>query len=544
MSFHSTSSLHRGSTSVTAAAISSAAKNVVSSVSQSMMNTVNSSSASTTSNVPTSTSYSSSNSISVAVSFTNELHVDSIAWQLWLAGFSVDQACTRILKERTKQAEAHGKSISYQDHSNPVIIKNYITSQYRNFEILENYLHRPKLLFSQLIFPLDTSTKQYLIDSYYRFEPKVLRELLGKKLSSRAMRKELEDAHDRSGVPVAGCRRMFDNLKRIMKRCEDLDGNIFRIIQTDFLLQNDLAAQYSHVIFINFYRLDTTKKKLSNLTFGDFEYLGSIIMNYFTMPSSSAIPDVDMNLAQDARDLKSLIVNHKDILDDFRARVLSHLQTQQQQCILLQQQQQSDPPLPPTILSNLTQTPPRTASPAAPASPNLHTSSLTPAPAHAAATASITASFPPGASATASLPYQDVSPAQPPTTLPFSAPRTPILPQHYQSAIDKLTPAVFKHLLRSIFSIGAGLSYNKELRDVFVQFVEKVVEPCAAMGWGPMEIYLLLVNVAGTAGAAGGGALEACFENVKLLAMHHRKRYTASLARLCRAVGLAAGRLS
>ncbi|KAI8833255.1 acidic fibroblast growth factor binding-domain-containing protein [Chytriomyces cf. hyalinus JEL632] len=443
MSFHSTSSLHRGSTSVTAAAISSAAKNVVSSVSQSMMNTVNSSSASTTSNLPTSTSYSSSNSISVAVFFTNELHVDSIAWQLWLAGFSVDQACTRILKERTKQAEAHGKSISYQDHSNPVIIKNYITSQYRNFEILENYLHRPKLLFSQLIFPLDTNTKQYLIDSYYRFEPKVLRELLGKKLSSRAMRKELEDAHDRSGVPVAGCRRMFDNLKRIMKRCEDLDGNIFRIIQTDFLLQNDLAAQYSHVIFINFYRLDTTKKKLSNLTFGDFEYLGSIIMNYFTMPSSSAIPDVDMNLAQDARDLKSLIVNHKDILDDFRARVLSHLQTQQQQCILLQQQQQqSEPPLPPTIF------------------------------------------------------------------------------------------------------IGAGLSYNKELRDVFVQFVEKVVEPCAAMGWGPMEIYLLLVNVAGTAGAAGGGALEACFENVELLAIHHRKRYTASLARLCRAVGLAAGQLS
>ncbi|KAI8614844.1 acidic fibroblast growth factor binding-domain-containing protein [Chytriomyces sp. MP71] len=456
-SLYSASSLNRG----TAASFSSAAKNVVSSFTVSASPPLLSSLAQQ------------SAPVSMAVFFTTELRVDRIAWQLWLAGFTVDQAFMRVVQQRAKQAQKTQQSAL--DQTNPSIVKNYITSQYRNFELLENYLHRPKLLFSQLIFPLDTETKQYLIDSYYRFEPKVLRELLGKKLSSRAMRKELEDAHEKSGVPVAGCRRMFDNLKRIMKRCEDLDGNIFRIIQTDFLLQNDLASQYSHVIFINFYRLDTTKKKLSNLTFGDFEYLGSVIMDYFTVQSTSAIDDIDMTLAQDARDLKSIIVNHKETLDEFRARVVAHLQKQlnaaQQQQFLVQ-------------------------------------------------AASIPGSSP-SSSPMATILGQTHSVQPPP----------PLTPQQYQSIIDKVTPNVFKVILKNIFSIGAGLSYNKELRDVFVHFVEKAGEPCMQLGWGRAECDAFF------------GQLVESFDKVELLQLHHRKKYSGSFGRLCKAVGLAAARV-
>ncbi|KAI9331360.1 hypothetical protein BDR26DRAFT_870384 [Obelidium mucronatum] len=201
------------------------------------------------------------------------------------------------------------------------------------------------------------------------------------------------------------------NLKRIMKRIEDQNGNIFKLVQDDFLLEDELAGQYSHIIFINFYRLDTTKKKLAHLT--------------------AAIDDFDMGLAQDARDLKTILVNHNKTLDEFRARQLQTV----------------------------------------------------------TATASSSTTSPPGI-------------------------RT-----------------AFKTILKNMFGVGAGLSYNKELRDVFATLVEKIVEPCAACGWGRAEVDAFFTS------------LIACFEKVELLALHHRKRYKTSFTKLCMAVKLSAERL-
>lgn len=42
-------------------------------------------------------------------------------------------------------------------------------------------------------------------------------------------------------MPIGACRRMFDNLKRIMKKVEDAEGNIVRIIENEFCLPTDLA---------------------------------------------------------------------------------------------------------------------------------------------------------------------------------------------------------------------------------------------------------------------------------------------------------------
>ncbi|KAJ1550544.1 hypothetical protein HK405_000340, partial [Cladochytrium tenue] len=113
---------------------------------------------------------------------------------------------------------------------------------YRNFELLEHYLHRPKHLMTQLLFPLSLETKQFLVESYYGFDGRVIREVLGKKLSSRP-RRELDEAHEKSRIPIPGCRRMFDNLRRLMKRVEDVEGNMEKIFQTDFLLPPGLAKQ-------------------------------------------------------------------------------------------------------------------------------------------------------------------------------------------------------------------------------------------------------------------------------------------------------------
>ena len=67
-----------------------------------------------------------------------------------------------------------------------------------------------------------------------------MRELLGKKLNSRS-RKDLDDVCDKTGVPLGSCRRQFDNVKRIMKRIEDCNGEVSAIIQREFLVSRKLA---------------------------------------------------------------------------------------------------------------------------------------------------------------------------------------------------------------------------------------------------------------------------------------------------------------
>jgi hypothetical protein len=86
------------------------------------------------------------------------------------------------------------------------------------------------------------------------------------------IRKDLDDIATRTHRSVILCRRVFDNLKRITKRVEDAEGNPIQMIMTHFLLSQDLASQYVHIIFINHYRLDTTKRKMAGLGYADYEY--------------------------------------------------------------------------------------------------------------------------------------------------------------------------------------------------------------------------------------------------------------------------------
>ncbi|KAL3900530.1 MAG: hypothetical protein SGCHY_001261 [Lobulomycetales sp.] len=78
---------------------------------------------------------------------------------------------------------------------------------------MEHYLHRPRLLNTQLLYALPARTVSQLINKFYSFDHRVARELLGKKLSHRA-RKDLDDICLMTRIPIDGCKRMFDNFKR------------------------------------------------------------------------------------------------------------------------------------------------------------------------------------------------------------------------------------------------------------------------------------------------------------------------------------------
>ena len=201
---------------------------------------------------------------------------------------------------------------------------HYVESQYRNFAMFEHILHHPKQLSTQPLFFLAAPMKQFMLQSYYSFSPHVIREILGKKLTSR-LRKELDDVSQKTRVPLIGCRRMFDNLKRVTKLVEDIEGNMKTIIQSEFALAADLAAQYAQVIFINNYRIDTSKKRLSHLPLADFQYVASVFMTYLTTSPDNALEEMDVSIAQDSRDLKSILFYHKETLEAFRIGISSFL---------------------------------------------------------------------------------------------------------------------------------------------------------------------------------------------------------------------------
>ncbi|KAJ3257291.1 hypothetical protein HK103_004845 [Boothiomyces macroporosus] len=241
----------------------------------------------------------------------NALVIDNNAWHSFLTGLTVQQAIERLRK-------ATGN-----DHAKAAQIIAVVTTQYRNFEMLEAFLQHPKTISTQLIFPINARTRSKLIQSYYKMEPRVVRELLGKKLTHR-VRKELDEISTLTGIPILGCRRMFDNLKRITKRVEDSTDDMVTTIMSNFMLSKDLAAQYSHVIFINRYRLDTTKRKLAFMTFSDFEYIGSLFYEYFVASPETALEELDPAIAEDSRHLKTLF-NHKDNLEKFRQVITDRL---------------------------------------------------------------------------------------------------------------------------------------------------------------------------------------------------------------------------
>lgn len=220
---------------------------------------------------------------------SNHIHIDKDCWVSWLQGYPIFNAAKSI-----------GISVS----------------QYRNFEILEQFLIHPKTLSTQLIFDLHPKLRQELISSFYRIDERICRELLGKKLSHR-VRKDLDEISVKTSRSLAFCKRIFDNLKRITKRVEDSEDDMVAVIMNHFLLSHELATQYSTIIFLNHYRFDTLKRKLQIFGFEDFQYVASIFLQYF-MSSTAALDDFDLLIAEDSRNLKSLIFNHKVLPSNIR----------------------------------------------------------------------------------------------------------------------------------------------------------------------------------------------------------------------------------
>ncbi|KAI8349777.1 fibroblast growth factor intracellular binding protein [Mortierella sp. GBAus27b] len=356
------------------------------------------------------------------VTTSSAIVLDESILQLWLLGHSVDQATLQRMQNAQPTVTSR-------------VLKSYIMSQYRTYEMMHHYLHNPRYFAGQFMFPLSQSAKQHLIERYYSFDENVIREILGKKLNSRT-RKDLDEVHEKTGVRLTSCRRQFDNLKRIMKRVEDAEGRtLIHDIEHQFLLPRHLASQYAHVLFIADNKLDTFRKRLSVYQFSDFEYCASVFMENWTSTTMDTLPEFDPQLAQDVRDMRSPLLNDRAVMDEFRSRVSNWLS---------QSAQMANTPLPPVM-------------------------------------------------------------------------------ERIQSQ--------FKVVIRNMLSVGSMINQQKEVRNIFVEITDKLVDAFIQVGWSAMDVELFY------------DATISEFQNVSSLSSQFRERYGTSWIRLVTGLKLTSIRL-
>ena len=116
----------------------------------------------------------------------------------------------------------------------------------------------------------------------------------------------------------------------------------------------------------------------------------------------------------------------------------------------------------------------------------------------------------------------DAYPVLPHMTSSPTSVLSPIIPSTpaSDSAVLEITPQLFKSLLRTLLLIGASLNHSKDVRDLFLNLLEKIVEPVQSSNWSERDLDLFMEGMLGT------------WENLKLLPGASHKRFQGSWKRL------------
>lgn len=268
-----------------------------------------------------------SRSLSILVSEPADPDLDTFL--LWVDGHGA--------KEATEKRAENEPAITKEFHDYKQLLLSETQEQYRMFELLQPYLQLPQTFMNQHLFQLSYSTKLAMIQCYYVFDEPVVREFLGKKLSSKN-RKDLDHISEKTGVALKSCRRQFDNIKQVLRvvDVDDPDGSLTLVesIKQKFILPEKMAGMYASVVFISANRFET-KKKLSLFSFSDFTCCASEMINHWTAGSEGSLAvdddlELDRDFLQDLHDLKLSMLGRiwvdrhlKLVVKDVRKKKLS-----------------------------------------------------------------------------------------------------------------------------------------------------------------------------------------------------------------------------
>jgi len=259
----------------------------------------------------------------------NHCVINNDIYELWLKG------CTAFEAARVEQTKVNLKSLgaTFEDLLSDVI------DNYRLFAGLEEMLKSPPQLSHQLLYQFSPDTVKLLIQKYYSFDASVIREIFGRKLSSKS-RKDLDDVSEETGVSLKSCRRQFDNVKRVFKTVEEMSGRLVDNIQTHFCLSKELAKSYAAIVFITNNRFETGKKKLSYLTFSNFAICANYMISNWSYSSEDCCTHEDMDIDMDRHFLLELrelkVLMEREAAEEHRGLMLRNLQPVMREKVLLE----------------------------------------------------------------------------------------------------------------------------------------------------------------------------------------------------------------
>ncbi|XP_048586124.1 acidic fibroblast growth factor intracellular-binding protein-like isoform X2 [Nematostella vectensis] len=251
--------------------------------------------------------------------------VDLEVYDLWLQGLSEIEASNHRITD--------GSLVKYG--ATHTIITSDTRDHYRLFNMLEHFLQNPLVLGKQLLVQIPPNIQETLIERYYQFDKEVIRELLGKKLTGR-QRKDLDDVSDKTGVTLKSCRRQFDNIKNVFRTIEETEGGgLVETIKKNFLLPEPLARDFASIVFLATHRFETSKRRLSYLTFDDIAYCAELMINNWTVGSDveggtgqdmgETGAEFDRTFLQDLRDLR-VFVTDREIVEEHKKLVCTEVQ--------------------------------------------------------------------------------------------------------------------------------------------------------------------------------------------------------------------------
>ena len=211
------------------------------------------------------------------VFLSDPVSIDVETFDLWIHGHSVDSAARHRLAQYTGSGGLQGSDQRQMLR----LAREEAQDHFRVFELLESFLCQPRLLGKQTMCPLNEGMQQVTVQRYHEFDEPVIRELLGRKLTTK-FRKDLDDVSASTHVPLRSCQRQFDNLRNAFNLMDErnFQGNIVVHLQRLLLLPQDLAWRYTCLLFILYHRfhVQTSKIKTLFLTTADLELVAGRIM--------------------------------------------------------------------------------------------------------------------------------------------------------------------------------------------------------------------------------------------------------------------------
>mmetsp|Transcript_39951 Transcript_39951/g.81810 ORF Transcript_39951/g.81810 Transcript_39951/m.81810 type:complete len:404 (-) Transcript_39951:15-1226(-) len=268
---------------------------------------------------------------------TDRIITDDVSFRHWVEGRTPQEADTEKRQALHRHLFGNKNSLSQMDKktwniAQRVSIQECI-DQFQVYDWLLPYFNEPQLFNTQMTFILEPATLKTMTEAFYSFDEPVMRELLGK-VTSRAVRRELEDMTEGSRITVKSARRQFDNVKRVMALVQQELANktssgrgghctVLEIIMNHFMLPLELASQYQHIIFMSTNKIETFKNRLSTIDFKEWNSLAGVIMALWGCEYSL---EFDVNFTEQMRSAKEGL-SSRDSMSEYKKQVFHLLKS-------------------------------------------------------------------------------------------------------------------------------------------------------------------------------------------------------------------------